>query len=68
MMLTGGWRDGKSQIKTCEVILKFEERYTDIRRQVCKMLSRSISGLRASTKITKKMKSVGYASGARLCH
>jgi hypothetical protein len=49
-------------VRTSEVILAFEECYKDIRCQVCEVLSRTI------LKIPKKMKSVGFGSGALLCH
>jgi hypothetical protein len=32
------------------------------------MLPRTISGMGAVTKISEKIKSVGFVSGARLCH
>jgi hypothetical protein len=48
--------------------LAFEERYKDIGCQICKVLSRTISGRGAATKTPEKFKSVGFVSGARLCH
>jgi hypothetical protein len=54
-------------VRTAEVILAFEERYKDIGYQVCKVLSRTISGT-GSYENPEKMKSVAFVSGARLCH
>jgi hypothetical protein len=51
--------------------LVFGERYKDIGCQVCKMLSRTVSGGGgggAATKIPEKIQSVGFVSGARQCY
>jgi hypothetical protein len=55
-------------LKTTQVILAFETQYKDMGCQVCKVLSGTISGTGAATKIPEKMKSVRFVSGARLCH
>jgi hypothetical protein len=55
-------------LRTCEVILAFEERYKDIGCHVCKVLSRTVSGRGEATKIPEEIKSVGFVSGARLYH
>jgi hypothetical protein len=53
-------------LRTSEVILAFEEWYKDSRCQVCKVLSQSISGRWAATKIPEKIKSVGFISGVSI--
>jgi hypothetical protein len=46
----------------------FEERYKDIGCQVCKVLISNCFWEGAATKTPEKIKSVGFVSGARLCH
>jgi hypothetical protein len=46
----------------------FEERYKDTGRQFCKVLSRTISGMRQLRKCPRKPKSVGSVNDARLLH
>jgi hypothetical protein len=56
-------------LRTSEIILVFEKWYKDIGCQICQVLSRTISGGGgAAAKIPEKIKSVGFVSGARLCH
>jgi hypothetical protein len=53
---------------TSEIILAFEERYKAIGCQVCKVLSRNVSGRGKLRKSSEKIVSVRFASAARLCH
>jgi hypothetical protein len=48
--------------------LAFGERYKDIGCQVCEVFIPKYFLEGAATKIPEKMKSVGFVSGARLCH
>jgi hypothetical protein len=48
--------------------LAFEKRYKGIGCQVCKVLSRTVCGRGQQQKSPEKIKSVGFVSGARLCH